>query len=327
VTRERSRHTILVVEDDRRVRGLIASHLRRRRHEVTAVGAAEAALRELRSNALAYDVALVDNHLPGISGVELIRLLLATRPLSPIIMITGDDDTRLARKALEQGVSAYLLKPFRLFELDAALAQALALLDLVETTEALARSRARGLDEWEAAGGALPRSWLDLVDDRSGAGAGHGERVARIADVLARACGLDLDVRDRDHIAAAARAHEIGRLTGAGAEGSVPHRSAQLLSDLGFDARVATLVRHASESWSSALSAPARVLGLADQLDHEAARRTDRGEAPDAALQGAVDALFRRAGDDVDPDLCGTLVAQRNRIQDVWMLREAPVPA
>jgi CheY-like chemotaxis protein len=327
VTGAGSRHDILLVEDDPSVRDLVAGHLERQGHDVTSVGAAETVLRELRSRGLDYDVALVDVHLPGMSGVELIRLLLATRPLSPVIMVTGDDDASVAREALEQGVSAYLLKPFQMFELDAALAQALSVLDLVETTEALALSRSEGLGDPGERGGALPPAWLDLCDGMSEAGPGHGERVAGLADLLADACGLPLNARDRALIGTAARTHEVGRLTGTGAPERVPHRSAQLLSDLRFDPDVAELVRQGAEPWSPGLPPRARVLGLADRLDHEAARRVARGDGPDEAIRGAVTAMIRRAGDDIDPELGRALSAERERIESMWVLGREPLPA
>ena len=109
------RHRVLVVEDDPGVRQLIGSHLKRKGYEPITAESAEAVLEQVRAGELEYDVALTDVHLPGMTGVELNRLLLATSPLSPIIVITGDDDAELARRALQEGATGYLLKPFELF--------------------------------------------------------------------------------------------------------------------------------------------------------------------------------------------------------------------
>jgi CheY-like chemotaxis protein len=58
--------------------------------------------------------------LPDGSGVHLARRIHGAIPKSPIIFVTGDPDAALAREALEtDGAAGYLVKPFRLFELDA----------------------------------------------------------------------------------------------------------------------------------------------------------------------------------------------------------------
>lgn len=317
---------LLLVEDDPAVRGMVAAHLGRRGFVVKEAGSAEEVLRALRDGRLSYDVALADVHLPGLSGVELSRLLLATAPLRPVILITGDDDERLAHQALGHGVAAYLLKPFQLFELDAALTQALTLLDLVETTEALARSQAGQADEWGEAGGLLPRAWLQRGDEQSSAGAGHGSRVVSIAILLAKSEGEALDARDREVLRTAARTHEVGRILGSAPPEELARRSGQLLLDLGFDADVAETVRQAAEPWSPGLSLSARILAVADRLDHEAVEAVVRGDEDRAAIRRALDALVPRAGEAFDPDLVAELGARREQVESMWVLQRQVDP-
>lgn len=321
---EATEYRVLVVEDDAGVRDLIATHLRRSGHEVEAAETAEEVLDRIRKGELDYDVALTDVHLPGMSGVKLNRLLLATAPLNPILVITGDDDADLARQALQEGASGYLLKPFELFELDAALAQALSMLELVETTETLARAQGRELDDWGELGGSLPRSWLHLGDEKSGAGAGHGARVVSVAILLAKQLGDAIDATAREELRTAARTHEIGRLVGGGGRREVATRSSKLLSDLGFHERVCELVRQAAEPWSPGLPLRARLLSLADRLDHSAVRRALES-SPDAdpgdAIREAVDAVVAGAGDSFDPELASLLHGHRERVESMWVLQ------
>lgn len=326
MTRGDVRYRALVVEDDAGVRGLVRTHLTGLGFGVEAVESAEEVLASIRDHTLGYDLALVDVHLPGMQGVELTRLLLATQPLSPVLVITGDADEAVARAALSSGASGYLLKPFQLFELEAAVSQAVSMLDLVETTETLARSQAGGLDDWGEAGGLLPRSWLHVGDEQSGAGNGHGARVVSIGGLLAKKLGDDaIDARERELLRIAARTHEIGRLTGGGSSPRIAKRSAQLLADLGFDAGVCETVRQAVEPWSPGLPLGARLLGLADRLDHEAVRRS-AGAEPDAAIREAVDVMVRESGDRVDPELVALLVAERERVESMWVLQRQVSP-
>ncbi len=56
------------------------------------------------------DVLLMDIHLPGLSGIEGVRLLHARFPLLPIVMLTVYDDVEQIFNALKAGASGYLLK-------------------------------------------------------------------------------------------------------------------------------------------------------------------------------------------------------------------------
>jgi CheY-like chemotaxis protein len=316
---------VLVVEDDGAVRDLVRRHLENGPYDVTEADSAEAVLERLRTGALNYDVALLDVHLPGMSGVELGRLLLATAPLRPLLVITGDDDQGLAREALERGATGYLLKPFELFELDAALAQAVAVLELVETTETLARSQAEERDDWGEAGGLLPRTWLHLGDAESGAGTGHGARVVSITGLLAKLCADGLDAGGRDVLRTAARTHEIGRLLARGGVGGIALRSAQLLDDLGFDPEVGEVVRRAAEPWAPDQPLIARILSLADHLDHDAVDRQRGGDEAAAAIRRAVDAVARHGGERHDPELTRRLMDYRDRFESMWVLQRRAV--
>lgn len=313
-----ARHRLLLVEDDVALRDMVGSHLAGNGYEVVTADSAEDVLHRMRKRELSYDMCLLDLHLPGISGLELSRLLLATAPLKPVILITGDDDERTAGEALARGVTGYLLKPFQLFELDASLSQAVSMLELVEATETLARAQAETLDEWGEAGGMLPRSWLHIGDVRSGAGPGHGARAASVAGLLAEALGSTLDGRAREVLRTAARTHEVGRLLGAGGAGEVAGRSAQLLDNLGFDRGVAEVVRDAAVRWSPGLPLSARILALADRLDHDAVERSRTVEAQDA-IRLALDAAVAGAGETTDPDLAALLGRSRESVESMWV--------
>lgn len=317
------RHRILLVEDDVGVRQVVRAHLGGR-FEVEEAGSAEEVLDRLRRQGLRYTVALTDVHLPGMSGVQLSRLLLATQPLKPVIMITGDDDQGLAREALSYGASGYLLKPFELFELDATLAQAVAMCELVEATETLARAQSARGDEWGEAGGSLPRSWLHLGDERSGAGAGHGGRVVSIAGALARNLADRVDARDREVLRTAARTHEIGRLVAPSDAGDVSLWTAQLLDNLGFDQRVCEVIRQAAQAWSPGLFITARILAVADRLDHEAVAGVRWSEEPAEAIRSAIGAVAARSGEAYDPGVVEALIEERERVQSMWVIQQGP---
>ncbi len=60
------------------------------------------------------DFILLDEHLEDASGIDEIKSIKKKFPESNLIVITGDDNPKLIMKALENGASGYLYKPFTL---------------------------------------------------------------------------------------------------------------------------------------------------------------------------------------------------------------------
>jgi FixJ family two-component response regulator len=53
-----------------------------------------------------------DVHMPGLSGVDLQRVLIAQGYVTPVIFVTAFPDERICRKVMEAGAIGYLTKPF-----------------------------------------------------------------------------------------------------------------------------------------------------------------------------------------------------------------------
>jgi EAL domain-containing protein (putative c-di-GMP-specific phosphodiesterase class I) len=112
---------VLVVEDDPQIRGLIELVLRDAGFATTEVGSAEAAQARIARGGIAAVV--LDNRLPGMTGVELVRVLrsrVSTATL-PVLLLTADDALADRVEGLEAGATDYLLKPFEPAELVARL--------------------------------------------------------------------------------------------------------------------------------------------------------------------------------------------------------------
>ena len=69
------------------------------------------------------DVALVDIRLPDGSGIDLARMLLATRPQLRIVLYTGETDADLLYEGLDSGAQGYALKAGSADELVEAITQ------------------------------------------------------------------------------------------------------------------------------------------------------------------------------------------------------------
>ena len=101
---------ILIVDDDRALRHVLAELLKAAGHTVDQAADGPAALVQL--DACAYDIALVDIGLPGVSGLEVLAHARA-RPSPPIvIMMTADDTPETLLAAVRRQAYRYLRKPF-----------------------------------------------------------------------------------------------------------------------------------------------------------------------------------------------------------------------
>jgi len=105
---------ILVVDDDREIRSLVAQLLRKHGFRVT--DAADGREMTQAMEAGRYDLVVLDLMLPGEDGLSLCRRVRATSSM-PIIMLTamGEDTDRIV--GLEMGADDYLAKPFNPREL------------------------------------------------------------------------------------------------------------------------------------------------------------------------------------------------------------------
>jgi len=104
--------SILIVEDEPAIQALILASLKRAGHDAVAAGDAESALQQI--NSALPDLILLDWMLPGMSGIDLARLLRnqeRTRKV-PIIMLTAKGEERDKIRGLESGADDYITKPF-----------------------------------------------------------------------------------------------------------------------------------------------------------------------------------------------------------------------
>jgi two-component system phosphate regulon response regulator OmpR len=105
---------VLVVDDDQRIRELIARSLFANGFRVTTAHDAVAARSAMRG--LSFDLVVLDVMMPGESGLQLARELKQIAPI-PICMLTARADPEDRIEGLEVGVDEYMAKPFEPREL------------------------------------------------------------------------------------------------------------------------------------------------------------------------------------------------------------------
>ena len=116
---------ILVVDDHTLFRrGLIALLSREPQFQVVA-DAADAGEAQRRALDLQPDLILLDNHLPGVNGVDALPALREAAPSARVLVLTVSEDERDLAAALRGGASGYLLKNMEGEALAAAIHQAM----------------------------------------------------------------------------------------------------------------------------------------------------------------------------------------------------------
>jgi len=137
--------SILVVEDDRETRALIARYLKTNAFQVATAADGREMERALAANRV--DLIILDVMLPGEDGLSLCRRLRQASSL-PIIMLTarGEDVDRIL--GLEMGADDYLPKPFNPRELLARIKAVLRRQALALTASAFAGAKALLFRGW-----------------------------------------------------------------------------------------------------------------------------------------------------------------------------------
>ena len=113
---------ILVVDDDDAIRDTLYD-LFSENHLCHVAATAERALEWLAKDV--YDVVLTDISMPGLSGVELLGYVRQNQPQTPVIIISGIQDEEHAKGMIKLGAFDYLLKPFRLEDVERSVARAI----------------------------------------------------------------------------------------------------------------------------------------------------------------------------------------------------------
>jgi DNA-binding response OmpR family regulator len=106
---------ILVVDDESGIRFFLQETLTRDGHQVTAVASGEEALARIAGQE--FDLALLDLHMPGMGGMEVLAALRQQAPDTAVIMLTAYGSLETAVEALRQGAHDYLFKPCKTTEL------------------------------------------------------------------------------------------------------------------------------------------------------------------------------------------------------------------
>jgi two-component system response regulator HydG len=127
--------TLLVADDDPAVRQSLERALTREGYSVVLAPDGQAALDRLKAGGV--DLVLSDLKMPGLTGLELLREAKAVAPDVDVILLTAFGTVEEAVRAMKDGATDFLTKPFQRAQLTKVVRQALERRDLIAQNRAL----------------------------------------------------------------------------------------------------------------------------------------------------------------------------------------------
>jgi DNA-binding NtrC family response regulator len=141
---------ILVIDDDPTIAELLHALMERQGHKVELRTDAAEALDLVRRQS--FDLILTDLMMPHVSGLDLAQEALAHDGETLVLVVTGHASLETALSAIRLGVYDYIVKPFKLDEVEHAVGRALETRHLKTENRALRRQLAQQEGKWELVG-------------------------------------------------------------------------------------------------------------------------------------------------------------------------------
>ena len=102
---------ILVIDDEAVLRQTLARVLQKAGFEVTTAENGEQGLDFLKTTN--FDMIYMDLRMPGMAGMEVLKLIHTSYPSLPVVLFTAQPDLSSAVQALRNGATDYMLKPLK----------------------------------------------------------------------------------------------------------------------------------------------------------------------------------------------------------------------
>jgi len=344
--------TILVVDDEEQVRSSLAAYLEQQGFEVTLASTGEQAVQIVRRQKITG--LLLDVHLPGMSGIELVPQLLEIEPALAILMLTAVNDATTAALCMQRGASDYLLKPVDLEHLGRAIQRALLrrhtlledqrinrwLRDEVVLRSAELRLERENLERISVA---TLEALVNALEAKDPYMRGHSARVADLSAMVA--AELELSDEEIELVRTAGRLHDIGKI---GIREEILNKQgpltdeeyaqvkqhvlvgSQILAPLVHLKHVISSVRSHHERWDGfgypdrlageAIPFGARIIGAVEIFD---ALTTSRPYQEKMPADTAIERMRDLAGTVLDPAVHSALESVIRRRQALTFLEDA----
>jgi putative nucleotidyltransferase with HDIG domain len=217
---------LLIVDDERSVREVLAEGLAAMGYETLSAGSADEAFEHARREPV--HLVLTDIEMPGANGLELLARLKEHDPELDVVMVTGVIDATTAIGAIRQGASDYVTKPFNLDEVQIVIDRRLEKRRLIlenrayqEHLEELVEQRTQEVlekkqqveqlyEELQESYESTLQALVTALDFRDNETQGHSYRVVEYAVLVAERLGVGEP--DLTWIRRGAILHDVGKI-------------------------------------------------------------------------------------------------------------------
>ena len=101
---------VLIIDDEEELCMLMEMVLERKNFQARSIHSLEGSIPAIEQ--LQPDYIFLDNHLPDGMGIDFIRPMIRASPNTKIVMMTAYNEKQLNEKAIDEGASYFLHKPF-----------------------------------------------------------------------------------------------------------------------------------------------------------------------------------------------------------------------
>lgn len=322
---------ILIVDDESEIRGVLFDLLQES-YECEMASSAEEAIALIHNKD--FTLIVSDIMMSGMSGLEMIPHVFELSPDTVVMMISGAQTIESAIKALRAGAFDYIMKPFDLTQVEAAVQRAIEHYELrvikrryeYHLEELVAQRTAEldnALETVEESYRSTLKALAQALETRDTETHGHSERVVTFSLRLGRELGLDKEMLNS--LEFGSLLHDIGKI---GVPDAILRKPAKLteeewvkmkmhpmygqniLRDLPFLEGAAKVVGQHHEKWDGSgyplglkgedIDLNARIFAVADAFDAMISDRVYRAGRP---YKDAADELDRCADAHFDPKI------------------------
>ena len=322
---------ILIVDDEDEIKQVLLELLSAQ-FNCEGSSTAEEALDRLGKSQ--FELVISDITMPGMSGLDMIPHVKSVSPDTVVVMISGMQTVESAIGALRLGAFDYLMKPFDLRQVEAAVKRALEHHELIvakqryenqleELVEQRTAELDRALDSLEDAYRSTLKALTAALETRDSETHGHSERVVSYSLRLGREYGLNRD--EMKALEFGSLLHDIGKI---GVPDSIlrkpaklteeewvrmrehPMHGQQILRGIEFLQGAARVVAQHHEKWDGSgyplglrvedIDVCARIFSVADAFD---AITSDRVYRKGKSYEAAAQELDEWAGKQFDPQV------------------------
>lgn len=328
---ERKKPLILLVDDDginqKAVAGMLREHYR-----ICGAGSGQEALEKLEARV--PDLILLDVHMKGMSGHEVIRALKADERYReiPVVFLTSDEDERTEIQGFSEGATDFIRKPLRkrvaIRRIDRILELAYLQKNLRQEVEKQTEVAERRRESMERLVMQMVQALANTIDAKDSYTNGHSTRVAKYSGMLAERMGYTGERLQL--VQYTALLHDIGkigipkeiinkpsRLTDEEYEIIKTHPSigGKILKEITEIPDIAIGARWHHERYDgkgypdglqgTEIPEIARIIGVADAYDAMTSRRSYRDIIPQENVRGELE---RGKGCQFDPEIAALML-------------------